>query len=43
MIKKQNTKKTPSCLLNAVCLGIALLAASGEINAQEVVLMTKRR
>ena len=37
MIKKQNTKKTQSRFSIAVCLGIALLAASGEISAQDVV------
>jgi len=35
MIKEQITKKTQGYFLNAVCLGIALLAANGEINAAD--------
>jgi hypothetical protein len=37
MIKEQNTKKTQSHFFTAVGLGIALLAASGEISAQDAV------
>ena len=37
MIKQRSTKKTQSCFFTAAGLGIALLAASGEISAQDVV------
>jgi len=37
MIMKQTTKKTQGSYLTAACLGMALLSASGETAAQDVV------
>lgn len=37
MIKQRSTKKTQSIFFIAAGLGISLLAASGEINAQDLV------